>query len=155
MSYSRWSHSRWYTYYRATESYERDEQYFDICTVKCFSFKELMKDLDKCLEKAIAIENKEAKIKVSGKERQELRCCMLEFLEDVRMDKKINEYMAIKEAPDKELPLFVNVTGPAADLLRERLKKTLTGGYPNGEGSGWKPDKAERLCRFESCSLRQ
>ena len=123
MSYSRWSTSRWYTFYVANDSHERDKQYFDVCMVRCFSFKELMKDLDGCLDEVVRKENKGARIKITDKEKYELRSYMLEFIEDVRMDKSINEYMMVKKASNRELPLLVNLKGPAGELLQQRLKK--------------------------------
>ena len=55
MSYSRWGSSVWYTYWcahgGASADDKRDEQLFDICTVKMFTYKELKDDIDGCIDK--------------------------------------------------------------------------------------------------------
>jgi len=49
MSFSRWSNSRWYTFWASTSSNKRDEQVFEICGTCSFTYKELKEELDKCL----------------------------------------------------------------------------------------------------------
>lgn len=95
--------------------------------VRCFSFKELVEDLDKCLNEAVEKENRDSRFPVTEKEKLELRSYMLEFIQDVRNDRTINDYMKVKEAPDENLALFVDLDGPAAKLLETRIKN-LTGG---------------------------
>lgn len=53
MAYSRWSNSRWYTYWLATEDKRKNKQKFEICdTLRNlrFTYKELKKDIEKCLD---------------------------------------------------------------------------------------------------------
>lgn len=123
MSYSRWSSSRWYTYYVVRDTCERGEQCFDVCSVRCFRYKELKEDLEKCLDEAIKKENEGTTKPVTEKEREELKEYMLLFIEDVEHDKEVNEYMMVKEASENELPLLLHVKGEASNLLEERLKK--------------------------------
>ena len=49
MSYSRWGYSDWYTFWCCTESNKRDDQIFDVCTIRAFTYKELKEDITKCL----------------------------------------------------------------------------------------------------------
>jgi hypothetical protein len=54
MSYSRWSNSRWYTFYTAFSGKTRDTQAFEImidfARTRIFSYSELKSDIDKCLD---------------------------------------------------------------------------------------------------------
>jgi hypothetical protein len=53
MSYSRWSNSRWYTFYTAFSGKTKDTQAFEImidfARTRIFSYLELKSDIDKCL----------------------------------------------------------------------------------------------------------
>lgn len=55
MSYSRWGHSRFYTFWRATDSNKREDQIFDIMfnfgRELTFTHKELKFDMEDCLNK--------------------------------------------------------------------------------------------------------
>lgn len=82
MSYSRWSTSMWYTYWRsqdkATEN--RDTAIFAICAEASFTAKQLRENMDECIS---SLENLD---KVSEVEIEELRGYMETFLRQV--DKK-------------------------------------------------------------------
>lgn len=73
MSYSRWSNSRWYTYWLA-DTTGRDDSYFVVMGDAGFYAKELRADMDACLQ---SIEN------ATPEELEELRGYMKRFLEDV------------------------------------------------------------------------
>jgi len=55
MAYSRWSNSRWYTFWcvHPTDSKKRNEQIFEICDFPTisFTFKELSDNLPECLSR--------------------------------------------------------------------------------------------------------
>ena len=99
MSYSRWSNSVWYSYYACSYSYERDEQAFDICDVKCFYYKELKNNLEDCIKKV-----KEQCPEVSDLEIEELKGYIGEFISDVESDIALNLVQDIKKAKFEELP---------------------------------------------------
>ncbi len=99
MSYSRWgSGSRWYTYWCISYSFERDKQLFDICGIKIFTYGELKKDIERCLKEAKEISNKEETRPVTGKELNELRGYMMEFISDIEAYKEVNFYEDLKVA---------------------------------------------------------
>jgi hypothetical protein len=79
MSYSRWSSSMWYTYWRsqdkATEN--RDTAIFAICAEASFTAKQLRENMDECIS---SLKNLD---KVSEVEIEELRRYMRRFLEEV------------------------------------------------------------------------
>lgn len=49
MSYSRWSFSKWYTYHSVYSGESKESQVFTICGDINFTYKDLTKDLDRCL----------------------------------------------------------------------------------------------------------
>ena len=54
MSYSRWGSSFWYTYWSASGGPNKEEQIFEICDVSRnmrFSYREIKKDMQSCLDK--------------------------------------------------------------------------------------------------------
>ena len=73
MSYSRWSHSKWYTFHDARSGQGRDEQVFTVMPndgdTVYFKFPELKNDIDDCLKR------------VNGDE--ELREYMTWFIEEI------------------------------------------------------------------------
>lgn len=79
MAYSRCSNSRWHTIYLASENKEKNNQIFDIFGATHFTYAQLMKNMEQCLQEAV---NKCASIP-EPKEVEELREYMLEFLKDV------------------------------------------------------------------------
>lgn len=90
MSYSRWSHSYWYTYWccppdDATE--DRDNARFEICGVLQFTAKQIRDDIDDCIAKVKAKEATPDQTMRNGyateADYRELRFLMNEFLEDV------------------------------------------------------------------------
>jgi hypothetical protein len=88
MSYSRFSNSRWYTFWHWSEDETKNNQMFSVCHVLCFSYADLKNDIEKCLDKAIEIENGKSEIPVSIGERQELKTYMMRFIEDAEEDYK-------------------------------------------------------------------
>ena len=121
MSYSRWSNSVFYTYYFASESLIRDEQLFDVCAIKMFTYKELKDNLQGCLDGLKADQCVEA----TQKEMDELKGYMLEFIDDVEKDKEINEYEKLKDCPLEELPLHFSST--KSEKVREMIGRRLQG----------------------------
>lgn len=91
MAYSRWSNSRWFTYWVAIDEYDRDKQLFDISAMKVFSYRELKDDIEGCL-KTVRVLDPDA----SEEEYEELRGYMQEFLKDIEADKNINHYEELK-----------------------------------------------------------
>ncbi len=77
MSYSRWSHSRWYTYYSASSGETRDTQMFCVDAWD-FSYKALKNNLKDCIEKI-----REDDIHATESEIVELKGYIKEFIEDV------------------------------------------------------------------------
>jgi hypothetical protein len=101
MSYSRWGpNSVFYTYYACSYSYERDDQVFDVCGVKCFSYAELKKD---DFNRALA-EVKKLCPDTTMPQLQELKGYMEEFMVDVEHDIALNLVQDIKRAKLKDLP---------------------------------------------------
>lgn len=80
MSYSRWSNSRWYTFWCVTESDKKEDQIFEICTVKSFTFLELKDNVSGCLDRVAAIEE------CSEADLLELQSYMLRFISDVEKE---------------------------------------------------------------------
>ena len=76
MSYSRWLFSRWYTYWSTLSGDKMEDQVFMVCNVADFTYEQLTADIEKCLDECEA----------AGKEREELRGYMQDFIEDVKMD---------------------------------------------------------------------
>lgn len=86
MSYSRWSHSRWYAFWIFTdfnEDEDRDHQVLCIMRVADYFAFQLRADLEGCLTHAIGREEAESKKSVTIEEQQELRDIMRRFLQDV------------------------------------------------------------------------
>ena len=121
MSYSRWLHSTWYTYWstlpEGTKA-TRDNQVFEVCAVTAFTYKELKEDIDKCLDKVveclltpftlhingISPEDTEATqstpVVTTAAELEELRGYMLDFMDDVESDETLCDplHKVFKEA---------------------------------------------------------
>lgn len=79
MAYSRWSNSRWYTYWSINSGDSKDSQVFQVCSVKGFTYRELKEDMSKCIREVI----EEVGGEVSDSEVDDLRGCMNEFIKDV------------------------------------------------------------------------
>lgn len=73
MSYSRWSNSRWYTYWDTASGDTLDEQRFTVCGDGSFTYKELKENIMACVDKC-----KPETIP----ERHELRDYMRQFMQD-------------------------------------------------------------------------
>jgi len=96
MSYSRWgANSVWYTFWCASDSKKRDDQLFDVCGVKTFTYAMLNESIDNCIEsiKETVKQNNNKKnskkLNLCGsgytdKEYEELKGYMREFINDVR-----------------------------------------------------------------------
>jgi hypothetical protein len=101
VSYSRWGpNSVFYTYYACSYSYERDEQTFDVCGVRYFSYAELKIDDFKWA----LTEVKKLCPDVTSPQLLELKGYMQEFLVDVEHDIALNLVQDIKRAELKDLP---------------------------------------------------
>jgi len=85
MSYSRWGHSRWYTFWacQRDETENRDTAIFEICPVVSFTAFELRGDMDDCLKEAKDAEERRYPRPVTDAELTELKAYMQEFLSDV------------------------------------------------------------------------
>lgn len=84
MSYSRWSGSRWYTFWACQDGREtRDSALFEICTVATFTAAELRDDIEACVSKAKEKEAASTLCPVTDNECAELRGYMEEFLAEV------------------------------------------------------------------------
>ena len=93
MSYSRWSNSRWYTFWTANgpKSDKKDDQAFEICDFgggNIFLYKQLNEDLEKCLDEAVHTANLTDKDEVTDAEREELATYMKSFMEDIEEEYK-------------------------------------------------------------------
>jgi hypothetical protein len=95
MSYSRWGSSVWYTYWcahgGASADDKRDEQLFDICTVKMFTYKELKDDIDGCIDKVREIVDtanatNEGSTQITADEYKELQGYMESFMADIEKE---------------------------------------------------------------------
>lgn len=91
MAYSRWLTSRWYTFWLITDGYHKDEQYFEICDVKVFSYPELKKDIEECLSIIRSLDSK-----ATEKQIQELKGYMKAFIWDIEHDADIKWYKKIE-----------------------------------------------------------
>jgi|GEM_PF-1577005 len=97
MSYSRWSHSHWYTFWLVYPSYERDEQRFEICGECVFTYKELISDLEQCLRTTQKIDTEDCEERRATAEQiDELRQYMRYFIRDVDTDEHIIYYEKLK-----------------------------------------------------------
>jgi len=92
MSYSRWSNSRWYTFWHASSGKTKNTQIFEICDVASFTYKDLKENAQKCVGKVMQmlgrrnIRNKADPI--TEAEKIELLRYMQAFIEDVEMEFK-------------------------------------------------------------------
>ena len=78
MAYSRWSRNcRWYTYWDCASGNKIDEQVLTICSVASFTYAQLIKNLDQCIEIACK------KYKVTDDEKKELKGYITTFITDV------------------------------------------------------------------------
>lgn len=99
MSYSRWSDSRWYTYWHSTESQYIEEQLFSVDCNFTFSYMELKDDIESCLrrvsEKYRGYRKVKGEKKIRGqkkkkiKDLKELKGYMLAFILDVENSKNL------------------------------------------------------------------
>ncbi|MFW6130507.1 MAG: hypothetical protein ACOC56_04915 [Atribacterota bacterium] len=92
MSYSRWSNSRWYTYWEISDSIHRDNQSFNIDCCMHFSYSELKDNIDKCLEEVknyIEERDLEGDSVPTDLELEELGIYMKRFMKDVENDEDL------------------------------------------------------------------
>jgi len=82
MSYSRWIGSVWYTFWASSPCNKRDDQLFEICSVKCFKYKELKEDIDSCILK-LKEHVKESEAEYEDTDYDELKIYMKRFMKDV------------------------------------------------------------------------
>ena len=94
MSYSRWSNSVFYTFWCSTVSKKKEDQLFDICGTKSFTYGELNDSIENCISqlKQICDENSKldpedkpmfSSVGYTDEEYDELRGYMQEFISDV------------------------------------------------------------------------
>lgn len=88
MSYSRWSNSRWYTFWSCQPDGEietRQNAIFEVCGVERFMAKQLRERLEECVDAAISAEKRffPESQEVTDEQRDELREYMRRFLADV------------------------------------------------------------------------
>lgn len=97
MSYSRWSNSRWYTYWHAIDSKYADEQILSVDCDFTFSYLELKEDVEACIQRVRDEYKKREELETfdlhledctwsitTEAEFQELKGYMLEFVNDVK-----------------------------------------------------------------------
>ena len=88
MSYSRWSNSRWYTFWSTFKKDPgRRSQIFDICGDACFTYGQLKDDIERCLN-----DIRDKNTNASDEEMEELKSYMNEFITDVESSDDINLY---------------------------------------------------------------
>jgi hypothetical protein len=83
LSYSRWSNSRWYTFWCVQPRDQKETRasaLFEVCGIHQFNAAELRKNLDMCAELAAS---KEKGDPVTKEELEELKGYMRDFLADV------------------------------------------------------------------------
>ena len=91
MSYSRWSNSVFYCFWSATKSERLNDQLFDVCGVKAFTYKELKNDMEGCIDKIKKLTTATnpglfvAK-SYTDEEYEELRGYMRTFIKDVEQE---------------------------------------------------------------------
>jgi len=126
MSYSRWLSSIWYTFWCSTEFPFRDDQIFEICAIKSFTYKQLKQDINGCLKIAYEIANNDLKDGCTKKQLKELKGYMKEFIKDVESDEEINEAELVKSTKETKLPLLMAQvkTEIGRNLLAQRLRGT-------------------------------
>jgi len=125
MSYSRWSNSVWYTFWCTTESPYREDQLFDVCAVKSFTYKELTEDIKGCLDIIYKIAQENFKDGCTKKQLKELKGYMKAFIADVKADKSLDEADLVRDTPKEDLPLLVGRLKfkETIQLLAERLRE--------------------------------
>lgn len=101
ISYSRWSkESHWYTFWFNSGNRTRATQYFEICSVKSFTYEELTTDIESCLKKVQEIDPE-----ATEKQILELKTYIQYFLEDVKNSEDLIIYEQLQEGvienPDK------------------------------------------------------
>lgn len=79
MSYSRWSESRWYSFWCASDgAHAKETEVFEICSVARFTYRQLKEDMESCLEKVRKLDSE-----ASDEEIDELEVYMKLFLKDI------------------------------------------------------------------------
>lgn len=105
MSYSRWSNSRFYTYWHSTDSNKRSEQSFCICGTISFTYQQLCDNIEECVEKANYEECRpsprdseleatgeyQPELELTQEEREELKGYMIRFIEAVKNDGELED----------------------------------------------------------------
>ena len=140
VSYSRWSNSRWYTFYCASPTPFKDDQYFDVCGVMCFTYKQIKENIEGCLDGAVKQENENCTQKVTPEQRKELKGYMLRFMKHVENSKECILAEKIRDCPEDELPLLISElhTDPLRELLERRLKGEKLENYSGTPQQYWK-----------------
>jgi hypothetical protein len=95
-----------------------------VCSVRGFTYEELKKDIEACLQKCK--EECELSEEKAPELLKELRGYMLEFMDDVINDKEIDEMEEVNTAPLMDLPLLL------PNLKYERSREILARRLTNG-----------------------
>ena len=103
MSYSRWSESRFYTYWAGSPDGEtRDSALFDICGLVYFTAKQLRDNLDKCIARVKELDPEADQFEIA-----KLKICVAEFLYDVDEQYPDNRGL-FKKVIDKIIGFFTS-----------------------------------------------
>ena len=123
MSYSRFTNSRWYTYWFAGDGRTRDTQLFDICTVKMFTYQELNTDIEKCLQEIRTLDPRATDLEIL-----ELKTYMREFIDDIKDNRDLIYYEKLQdgiiENPVEFTEWINNNLYPSR--LKEEINEALT-----------------------------
>jgi hypothetical protein len=121
MAYSRWSTSRWYSYYSTSSGQGINSQALEICSVASFTYEELKYKIDSCINR-VQKEDPEA----TKKEIEELKGYIQEFIADVEGDVGLKYYEAIRRldlSVINDLLLWLEEQKKWDKQRREDLKK--------------------------------
>ena len=112
MAYSRWSNSIWYTFWTTRGHGEHfNDQLLSVNSELCFSYKELSKDIKKCLEEVVehykSLDDNCAHY-CSDDAINELQIYMERFIEDVQdcYHEKILEYLTSRHTETNDPKLL-------------------------------------------------
>ena len=115
MSYSRWSNSRFYTYYLAEDTWHKDGQRFDISGVACFCYADLKNDIEGCLKKVRGIDPEATETQI-----EELRGYMKSFMYDVETDEEVTYYEELKNLDRSHLSKIKKILSTTRNSYNRR-----------------------------------
>ena len=85
MAYSRWSSSRWYTFWSVSGAEKAEDEVFDIDCLMAFTYRQLKDDIEWCLEKIKDYYSKLGNLPTDG-EIDELRTYVGMFMRSIESD---------------------------------------------------------------------